>query len=87
MPAKPKKPGTIRAAQGKLGGAQRAERNAVRARALASDLMEGKDLDDRQNRIGSKRRYGGPALDEEPKDTQQATAPSTPQSDSKDSDV
>ena len=81
MTAKPENEKTIYAQETKLGAAQSAERDTVRARALASDLLRPSELDERQKSIGKKRRYGGPALDEEPTEEQQAATPSAAQTD------
>ncbi len=84
MPEKPVNEKTIYAEETKLGAAQRAKRDTVRARALASDLLQPSDLDKRQKSIGKKRRSGGPALDEEPTEEQQASTPSAAQTDCED---
>ncbi len=81
MATKPKKQKSIRSVQGKLGKAQRPVRAKVRARAMTSDLLRTNELEARQKSIGQKRRYGGPALDEKPKDTKKVSTPSVPQSD------
>lgn len=84
MPENPEDEKTIYAEETKLDVAQRAKRETVRARALASDLLQPSDLDKRQKGIGKKRRYGGPALDEEPKGEPQAVTPSAAETECED---
>ncbi len=84
MPAKRDKSATVQTGKGKLGRAQRASRNEVRARALARDLLEADKLDDRQKSIGTKRRTGGPTLDKEPTDETESAGSGAPETDCED---
>lgn len=67
MAKKTRKRPAIRASEGSLGKAKRARKSGVRARAKAADLLGADELEARQEKIGTKRRAGGPKLDEKPK--------------------
>ena len=69
-----------------LGPAQRAGRDAVRARAMTSDLLPKEELDARQEHVGKKRRTGGPPLEEESTEKAKASTPDVPQTECQDSD-
>jgi len=55
-----------KAKEAAAGEAQRMDSQAVRARAETRELMSPQELDARQERIGRKRRKGGPSLEGEP---------------------
>ena len=64
MAEEPEKGTTIEAEEAELGAAKRPERPDALVSALAADMMQPHDLEARQERIGRKRRSGGPPLDE-----------------------
>lgn len=55
---------TLETCSGSTGRAKKPGKSDVRARAMASDLLTANTLNDRQERIGTERRKGGPDLDE-----------------------
>lgn len=56
---------TIRTKTATTGPADKMDRSAARRRALAPDMQEQEELDERQARVGRTRRPGGPDLAEE----------------------
>jgi hypothetical protein len=62
---KPSNEESLTVQKGTAGPANRLDREAMRARAEASDLLPPQALDERQAAIGTKRRSGGPPLAEE----------------------
>jgi len=67
MPARTRNEKVVKAVEGKLGKAKRPARGRTVARAAVSGLLRPEELEARQERIGEKRRTGGPDLDAAPK--------------------
>ena len=84
MPASPDKKRGAQARKSKLGKAMTAEREVVRARALAADLLNVEDLDRRQENIGVTRKFGGAPLDGEPSEEQEESISNVPQTNCED---
>ena len=59
----------------RLGKAQTSDRTAVRSRAEVADRVTAENLVERQAKIGTVRRTGGPACDSEPSDSDKTNVP------------